>query len=306
MSVSNSNVNINVDVHDRWVTLRDKFLEKGGTLMVLGGVDTGKSTFCRWLCSELTQNGVKVGMIDCDVGQSDIGPPSCFGCKIVSEIPYKGWDRIHFIGSFSPYGRIAQGIMGLVKMIKYVKWQKVQHIIINTTGWTDGDKATFYKQSKIDIAFPSFIAVFQREREIYHMLRPYRRMPTIHIMYIPVSPAVKIKTQEERRTIRVSKFINYFASTTLVSFRVDKIGISGVKYPITSEKVEDQVVALVDNYGNHIFLGVVKKFTIDNLTLEIATPFEGDVKKIRRIHFENMLMSSVTKEYISSSEITPS
>jgi polynucleotide 5'-hydroxyl-kinase GRC3/NOL9 len=42
-------------------------------VMVVGAVDTGKTTFCTCLARALFERGMKVAVVDADLGQSDIG-----------------------------------------------------------------------------------------------------------------------------------------------------------------------------------------------------------------------------------------
>ena len=45
-------------------------------ILVLGGGDAGKSSFCRFLLAELLAAGHRVAVVDSDLGQKDIGPPA--------------------------------------------------------------------------------------------------------------------------------------------------------------------------------------------------------------------------------------
>lgn len=48
---------------------------ENSTIMVLGGADTGKTTLIEYL-ADLLANKFSVGIVDCDTGQSHIGPPT--------------------------------------------------------------------------------------------------------------------------------------------------------------------------------------------------------------------------------------
>ncbi|RLE68608.1 MAG: hypothetical protein DRJ43_05280, partial [Thermoprotei archaeon] len=49
-------------------------IKPGDVIMLLGGVDVGKSGLFAFLANKLVSAGMRVGLIDADVGQSDIGP----------------------------------------------------------------------------------------------------------------------------------------------------------------------------------------------------------------------------------------
>lgn len=46
-------------------------VKKPVKVMILGGVDSGKTTLAVFLTNELLKNGFKVGVIDSDVGQKE-------------------------------------------------------------------------------------------------------------------------------------------------------------------------------------------------------------------------------------------
>ena len=47
--------------------------------VVIGASDAGKTTLIAALASELASRGEPVGVVDSDVGQSEIGPPATVG-----------------------------------------------------------------------------------------------------------------------------------------------------------------------------------------------------------------------------------
>ena len=87
-----------------WKSVVDKIMTTGRVVMVIGRVDTGKSTFCRHLASVAIKRGLKVGIVDADVGQSWIGPPTTVGMKIFTQDPAPALfpDSFYFVGSVSP------------------------------------------------------------------------------------------------------------------------------------------------------------------------------------------------------------
>jgi len=49
--------------------------DRPGVTLLLGATDTGKTTLIRQLACSLALHG-RTAIIDCDVGQSSIGPPA--------------------------------------------------------------------------------------------------------------------------------------------------------------------------------------------------------------------------------------
>lgn len=46
------------------------------TVMVIGATDVGKSTLCSFLINKMLSRSITVHMIDADIGQGEIGPPT--------------------------------------------------------------------------------------------------------------------------------------------------------------------------------------------------------------------------------------
>ncbi|NIR87358.1 hypothetical protein GWO13_07235, partial [Candidatus Bathyarchaeota archaeon] len=55
------------------------------TVMLMGGVDSGKTSFCVYLANRTLGDGWKPAVIDGDLGQSDIGPPSTIGFSRITK-----------------------------------------------------------------------------------------------------------------------------------------------------------------------------------------------------------------------------
>ena len=60
----------------------DRVAERGGTVLLLGATDTGKSVLARELLNRGVRAGKSVALVDADIGQSDIGPPATIGLGI--------------------------------------------------------------------------------------------------------------------------------------------------------------------------------------------------------------------------------
>jgi len=63
-----------IHIPDEWKRVRPESLK--GTIMVIGRSDSGKTTFARYLFQELCRHHKRVGFLDCDMGQSTLGPPT--------------------------------------------------------------------------------------------------------------------------------------------------------------------------------------------------------------------------------------
>ena len=90
-------------------------------ILMMGAKDTGKTTCTRDLANELFRRGYSVGVIDADVGQSDIGPPTTIGFgtveTVLEDLSHAVVRHLYFVGSISPKGHLLPVITGTRKML---------------------------------------------------------------------------------------------------------------------------------------------------------------------------------------------
>jgi polynucleotide 5'-hydroxyl-kinase GRC3/NOL9 len=119
------------------------------TVMVVGGIDVGKTSFCTYLVNNALKKQRKVSLIDADLGQSDLGPPSTIGsCSITKPArdPFEmGAENVCFIGVTSPSGAVVKIIEGITKIKDKTLKCGADVLVINTDGWIEGEEAIQYK-----------------------------------------------------------------------------------------------------------------------------------------------------------------
>ena len=108
------------------------------TAMVLGTVNSGKTSFCTYLINRLLREKKKVAILDGDLGQSDIGPPStvayAFVTKPLTDLFNLEAKNAFFVGVTSPSGAIDKVIKGLASLKKEISSNNPDFIVINTDG----------------------------------------------------------------------------------------------------------------------------------------------------------------------------
>src|SRR3954453_16489645 len=67
-----------IDIPEDWCRLAEDLVRSDWRrVLVVGAVDRGKSTFCRFLAQQLAIAGIGVTLLDTDPGQKMLGPPAC-------------------------------------------------------------------------------------------------------------------------------------------------------------------------------------------------------------------------------------
>ncbi|MFC1712743.1 Clp1/GlmU family protein [Candidatus Poribacteria bacterium] len=208
-----------------WKSVTDEIVTTGRVAMVIGRVDTGKSTFCRHLASAALAKGLKVGIVDADVGQSWIGPPTTVGMKIVDGEPAPTLfpDSFYFVGSVSPGGHLLQTTVGAKRMVEAAICSGTELVVIDTTGLVDGSAGRALKSSKIDLIKPDHIVCFQRASELETLIKGIEPNSCCRIHRLEPSRSVEKKSQNSRREYRQKQFQRYFSAFVPQEFQFSEL-----------------------------------------------------------------------------------
>ncbi len=71
-----------IDLPPGWEAAATAALAADGVILVLGGPDCGKSTFCRYVLGLAQTAKKQIAFIDGDLGQSHLGPPATLGLNL--------------------------------------------------------------------------------------------------------------------------------------------------------------------------------------------------------------------------------
>ncbi|MCS7386639.1 MAG: Clp1/GlmU family protein [archaeon GB-1867-005] len=198
-------------------------------VVVLGGIDVGKTGLITFLANKLCSRGLKVGVIDADVGQSDIGPPTTIGLGVVDEpissLSCARFVDAVFIGLTSPAALLHRAIAAVIQLIKVASdREKCNVILIDTTGWIDS-KGRDYKIHKISAISPDFIVGIQHRDELEPILKWAERQ--YQVLRVPAASYARPRTKSERKAIRESIYKRWFKGATVKELSFDKIAPIG-------------------------------------------------------------------------------
>ncbi len=207
-----------------WYDIPDIVIDKKiKKIVVLGEVDTGKSFFSTFIANQLLERELKVGVIDTDTGQSDIGAPGTIGFGIfdrsyfsLSEVPI---NRQFFIGNHSPGGCFTTFLSGISRITKYAE-KKTDVFILDTTGWVHGDGGRSIKRAKIDIIDPDLIILLQRDNELEHLVRHIEKDK---ILRLTVSKRASDTSQIIRKELRENISRSFFKNAKEKIFSFDSV-----------------------------------------------------------------------------------
>lgn len=280
---------MDIKVEEEWIKAKDEFIKSGKKLIVIGCSDSGKSTFILYLANEIYKTGKKVGILDLDIGQSNIGPPGTIGFGIVKKnlnsLLETESEKLYFIGDVSPKGNLLQMIVGGFKLLNEMEKYNLDYILIDTTGLVDGLIGEVLKQNKIEILNPDFIILFEENNERENLIKPFIFDNKIILRLKPSSNSIE-RTRLERIEYRNNRFREYFFNSKEfeIYFKEENILTSNLKKFIP---LQNSIVGFLDKDRFLICLGVLKKIDLDKNTIIVNLP-ESDFKRIKFIKFSNL------------------
>ncbi|OPX19860.1 MAG: hypothetical protein BZ151_07095 [Desulfobacca sp. 4484_104] len=220
-----------LDLSPAWEQAVGRFLETEGLTLVLGGTDSGKSTLCRYLVYRAYVAGQRVALIDCDLGQSHLGPPATLGLGLYpprlpgddSLFP----EALYFIGQTSPVGQVLEVVVGTRRLADQAQDQGISRIVVNTCGFIQGPGALQLKWAQLELLAPQLILALEKTQELEPILIPLRRRQA-PMMRLPRSQRAVSKSWEYRRQYREVRFHGYFREATRHLFSMSRLAWQGL------------------------------------------------------------------------------
>lgn len=209
-------------VPSSWVMAYDELSNiqvKPAIVMVLGTVDSGKTSFCTYLTNRLLGQKKKIAVLDGDLGQSDVGPPCTvsytFVVKPITDLFSLQAKNAIFIGNTSPNGAVDKVIDSLAQLKKEILSSCPDFIVVNSDGWVEGEEAAKYKIQLVERISPDVIFHIQQKDElepIVSNLEKYRRIAV-------ESPSVASqRSGESRKNLRELGYTKYLRNAKVQSF----------------------------------------------------------------------------------------
>jgi polynucleotide 5'-hydroxyl-kinase GRC3/NOL9 len=171
-------------------------------------------------------NKLKTAVIDADLGQSDVGPPSTIGFNFVAE-PVKDLFDIDaqdavFVGSTSPSGAMHKVIDGLIKQKSKAMEVGVDFLIMNTDGWIEGENAAKYKRILTKTVIPSAVVGIQRTRELVPI---FALLNGVYVIFVDAPHLIRPRSREKRKLLRELGYKKYLKTARTRSLSFHWLGV---------------------------------------------------------------------------------
>lgn len=262
-----------------------RVLAEPGVVTLLGGIDTGKTTFGLELARRAHAAGLATAIVDADVGQSTVGPPTTVGLRHVRhagdlERDVLRTDALAFVGSVSPRGHSLSLVTGTAKLVARARNEGAELVVVDTTGLVAGLAGQRLKFHKLDMVRPDHVVGFQRGGELEPLLGIARRFTTAKVHEIPVGDDVPARSVEDRVTYREQRFAAYFAPG-VSRWRVKPtVFMPSLPPGFDLALLDGLVVGMEDGCGHCPGIGVLE-FDAAEEILRMVSPVSEGVRGLR-------------------------
>jgi polynucleotide 5'-hydroxyl-kinase GRC3/NOL9 len=260
-----------------WIESSDMlsaFHKKPAIAMVLGKVDSGKTSFCTYLMNRLINEKQKVAILDGDLGQSDIGPPCTvayvFVSKPVTDLCGLKAENAFFVGATSPSKALNKAIKGITLLKAEILGKAADLVVVNTDGWVEGEEAVKYKSRLADELNPDVIFCIQQKDELAPLLITLEKFRKTTIE----SPLnAKQRSREKRRNLRELGYIKYLTDAKVKSLPLKLLATEEQSVVLTMRGEEGGLLlGLYDSQRKFLGIGILREVNYLRRTLKVFTP----------------------------------
>jgi polynucleotide 5'-kinase involved in rRNA processing len=264
----------------------EKLLASPGVVLLLGDIDTGKTTFGIELIKRALRANIPTAFVDADIVQSTVGPPTTVGLRLCSSITdlsrenLRTADSLGFVGSLVPKGHLLPLTTSTAKLARKARELGCRLIVIDTTSLVSGIYGQSLKFFKMDLVSPDFVVAFERGGELEPIVGLAQRFTPAEVLELSVLPEVRARTVEERMSFREEQFAAYFA-TGSSRWRVKPTVFMPTLPPEFDLALLDSLVVGMENgKGTCVGIGVLD-YDADEDILRMVSPVTEGVRGLR-------------------------
>jgi polynucleotide 5'-hydroxyl-kinase GRC3/NOL9 len=259
-----------------WRAVSHAVESEGAAVMVLGDVDTGKTTFCAYLLGKLSGRGRTIAFIDGDVGQSTVGPPGTVSLSMIEgaflSLRYLKPVVMRFFGDLSPSGHITRAVSQVGDLADLARSRGARTIVLDTTGLYHGPEGTELKARKVERVKPAHLVVIQRDPPSEACTAEWMKSGA-RVFWITPAPCVQKRGPTERAAYRQRCFARYFGGATQMRIALDDTLLPRCQAAGAEDRLCGLLVGLVGGNGDMLALGVAQGLVgADLVTIAPAVP----------------------------------
>jgi polynucleotide 5'-hydroxyl-kinase GRC3/NOL9 len=266
--------------------LVDEAVRTKHTVVLFGGLDTGKSTLSRGLLEAAVAAGRACAYLDADVGQKTVGPPATVTLKLIrgpadlEPVTLAQEDAMWFVGSTSPEGHLLQVVTGVASLFRQAKEAAADFVVVDSSGLVSGVHGQILKYHKVEMLRPDLVVGLQRGEELLPLLGVIQRFFATEVVPLGVHPGLVPTTVEQRAENRERAMAAYF-SGELHRFRVKPTVFMPALPPLFDlAQLDHLLVGLSDGAGAYLGLGYLEHVPEEGI-LRLISPVAAGPKALR-------------------------
>lgn len=267
-------------------TVYERLLESPGVVFLMGALNTGKSTFAVELLRRANQRGIAAALVDSDIEQSSVGPPTTVGLKLTSGMEELGRetlrtaDALAFVGSLSPREHLMPLVLGTAKLVERAREAGCSLIVVDSTGFVAGIYGQTLKFFKMDAVRPDFVVAFERGGELEPLVGMAQRFTPAEVIELDAPGEFDGRSAEDRVAFREEQFASYFASGSS-RWRVKPTVFMPTLPPeFDLSRLDSLVVGMEDGKGSCPGIGVLEYDSGEGI-LRMVSPITEGVRGLR-------------------------
>jgi polynucleotide 5'-kinase involved in rRNA processing len=249
--------------------------------MLMGGVDTGKTTLALAAARLAVSAGRTVALVDADVGNSTIGPPACVGLKVIRTAQdldtLSEPDHLHFVGTITPARLVLQQVVATAAVVDMAK-QLADLVILDTTAVVSGVAGETLKYHKAELARPDKVFALQRGGEMEPVVGMLRRFLGVEVTVAPSDPNLIPLSPDRRAALRTEAFARAL-SPPLERWKVrPTVFAPTLPMGLDLERLDQVLVGVQDEGGSCLGLGILEH---EDDSLRVLTNVGEGMKGLR-------------------------
>ena len=271
---------------DRYRAVIDRIATTGRVAVLVGGLDSGKSTLGKAIALTALEAGRTVAYLDADLGQKIVGPPTAVTLRMLRDptdaVPDKlaDFDSMYFVGATSPQGQLLPLVVGAARLLAKATAQGADLVVVDTSGVVSGVYGQILKYHKIELLQPDVVIGLQRGEELNPVLGIIQRFFSCELVALPVSAEIRSTSVDERARNRETALRRYFAEP-LQRWRVKPtVFMPALPALFEQEQLDRIVVGLSDGEGEYIGMGYLEHASEEGV-LRLTSPVAEGPKALK-------------------------
>jgi polynucleotide 5'-hydroxyl-kinase GRC3/NOL9 len=271
---------------ERYSAVVHRIVAGGGVVMLIGGLDSGKSTLAKTIAGAGLLEGRTVGYVDSDLGQKTVGPPAAVTMRMLrtgldlEPASLSKPDGASFVGSTSPQGQLLPLVVGTARLLNRALDDGAELVVVDTSGLVSGVYGQILKYHKVEMLQPDAVIGLQRGAELEPILGIIQRFFSCDVVALPVHPDIQPTSVDERAERREAAFREYFGGT-LQRWRIKPtVFMPALPAMFEQSQLDRLLVGLSDGKGEYIGLGYLE-YSAEEDVLRLLSPVAEAPKALK-------------------------